>query len=177
MKSRRRVNSNVMRFHFVNPKLLQRLSVVFMFLVCVFLGTRATSACTCAQPKDAKPFDLAQAVFVGKVISVVKPKPRLIDRRRKLYEYSLELVVRFKVTTVWKYVTHTYVTLTTMEQSAACGYHFDVGKTYLVYAYANQDGLNTNLCSETKELSAAEPDLKQIGPGQSIRELTRFGGQ
>jgi hypothetical protein len=165
-----------MRFHFPHRNVTRHVLIVFVFLTCVSFGARSASACTCAQPKDSKPFDLAEAVFVGKVVSVVKPKPRLVDRRRNIYAFSELLVVRFKVTTVWKYVTHTYVTLTTMEQSSACGYHFDAGKTYLVYAYASQDGLNTNLCSETKELSAAESDLKLIGPGQSIRELTRSGG-
>ena len=45
----------------------------------------------------------------------------------------------------------------------SCGYHFEEGQEYLVYA---GKGMSVNLCSETKPLSKADADLAVLGDGE-----------
>jgi hypothetical protein len=45
----------------------------------------------------------------------------------------------------------------------SCGYHFEEGQEYLVYA---GKGMSVNLCSETKPLSKAEADLALLGESE-----------
>jgi len=76
--------------------------------------------------------------------------------------------VRFQVDKQWKGVTTDTVPVVTAADSAACGYPFVTGKTYLVYA-RKLDGepeLQTNLCSRTKPLASAQDDLAALGEGQ-----------
>jgi hypothetical protein len=154
-------------------------AVIVGVALLILFAPRAASACTCDPLKDAhEAFDHAEVVFVGTVISVTKPKPRIVDRRRNLIEVSLELVVRFKVERAWKFATHRYLTLTTMAQTAACGYPFKVGEKYLVFAASDQDGVRTGLCSGTTDFAHAQTYLEQIGPGKPIpinRTILRAG--
>jgi hypothetical protein len=50
---------------------------------------------------------------------------------------------------VWKGEMMKDFTVTTARQSAMCGYNFEVGKKYLVYANQSGDGLMVNNCSRT----------------------------
>ena len=145
-------------------------AVIFGVALFILLAPRSASACTCDPLKDAhEAFDHAEVVFVGTVISVTKPKPRIVGRRHNLIEVSLELVVRFRVERTWKFATRRYLTLTTMAQTSACGYPFKVGEKYLVFAAADQDGVRTGLCSGTTDFAHAQTYLEQIGPGKPIR--------
>ena len=45
-----------------------------------------------------------------------------------------------------------------------CGYDFAAGTSYLIYAFATDDGeLNTGICSRTRRLDAAAADLAALG--------------
>jgi hypothetical protein len=45
-----------------------------------------------------------------------------------------------------------------------CGYEFQVGSSYLVYA-GGQTDLGTSICSRTADLGHAQADLAVLGPG------------
>jgi len=55
-----------------------------------------------------------------------------------------------------------------VDQHDDCRYLFDDEgkKKYLVYAYASSNMYWTNICAGTKELSAANNELKRLGPGR-----------
>jgi len=53
------------------------------------------------------------------------------------------------------------VTITTYKDGAMCGYYFEVGKEYIVYAYGTKDDLSTNNCSRTTGISNRE-DVKYL---------------
>ena len=170
MNWRRRVNSTVMPFLLMQGRKTKQLPLIFGVAFAILLMSRAASACTCDPIKGGhEAFDRAEVVFVGNVVSVTKPKSRIVDRRRNIIEVSLELVVRFRVERAWKFATRPYLTLTTMSQTAACGYPFKVGEKYLVFAFADQDGVRTGLCSGTTDFAHAKTYLEQIGPGKPIR--------
>jgi carboxypeptidase family protein len=48
----------------------------------------------------------------------------------------------------------------TEEKGSGCGFPFQVGQTYLVYAFRQADGLHTDICSGTGTLSEKTDDLE-----------------
>jgi hypothetical protein len=77
---------------------------------------------------------------------------------------------------VWKGVSSDSINITTAIGSGPCGYHFDVGQYYLIYAYGDPEGninnLDTNFCTRTAPLDQAEADLVALGQGD-----TTFAGE
>src|SRR5713101_6362764 len=120
--------------------------------VSVLLATSETHAqCTCA-PKYVNisardEFNLAYAVFVGKVVAI-KNTPR--DKNDRYVE-----TVTFEVTKAWKHDLDGHLTITSTIQGCANG--FEENKEWLVYAYRHQDGtIGTHCCcSRTKSLAKA----------------------
>jgi hypothetical protein len=53
-------------------------------------------------------------------------------------------------------------------ECCACDYTFDVGKSYIVYAYLNTETnrFGTSICLRTKPLEDAAEDLKYLGQGK-----------
>jgi hypothetical protein len=51
----------------------------------------------------------------------------------------------------------------------SCGFDFEIGKSYLVYVYKDENGvLNTGLCNRTAEATNAEEDLKFLGQEEEV---------
>ena len=76
-----------------------------------------------------------------------------------------------RVSEVWKGPEHQTVQLTTdVADGVSCGYPFEKGQKYLVYAYGGQQGLGTSGCSETKLLSKASEDLALLGNGAEPKD-------
>ncbi len=126
-----------------------------------------TYACSCAAtPSPRQALKEAKAVFVGEVVS--KEVFEVKD------EYGVQPVVRVKfiVSRVWKGVEGTEVIVNTSGYNPACGFNFEKGKKYLVYAYPDRWKLNvfeTNICNRTKELRSAARDLRVIGRGSELK--------
>ncbi len=100
----------------------------------------------------------ANAVFTGKVI-VQKTKQGLT------FSSTDPVEVSFVVSQVWKGDIPTEVIITTARDSASCGYTFEDGEEYLVYANGEIDALNVSLCSRTAVLANAEADVRELGSG------------
>ncbi len=123
----------------------------------VMLFGQVSFACTCiAQTEDqtlrekvesAK--DSATAVFTGKVLEITK----ISDTQN---------YVRFQVDLNWKGVNESEVSLLTGSQGGAdCGYVFETGRDYLVYAFEFENGeLGTNICQRTNMESESEEEIK-----------------
>jgi hypothetical protein len=117
-------------------------------------------ACSCAPPPPPKEaLEAAGAVFTGKVKSV-----------KAAGEFQLE--VTFEVDRSWKWVEKGTVTLYTGNDGAICGYGFEVGKSYLVYArFIERDAekvLSTNICTRTAAVGDAKDDLAALGKGTAV---------
>ena len=128
------------------------------FLAVVFVGA-PTWSCSCiAPPPPKQALKKSAAVFAAKVTD--------IERDARRYE------VTFKITRTWKGTKGKDVTVVTALNSAACGYNFKKGKSYLVYCYQpKKDGkpfgpLSTNICTRTKPMERAKADLKELGEGK-----------
>jgi hypothetical protein len=72
-----------------------------------------------------------------------------------------------QVSEVWKRSEHEIVQVATAaNDGVSCGYPFEEGQKYLVYAYEGQRCLKVDGCSETKPLSKAGADLAVLGNGK-----------
>lgn len=137
---------------------------LYLFGIFAFLmfTNAEVSACSClAQGEEtvtqqvSRAKNDARAVFTGKVVEIVR-KPG-----------SSSVVVKLKTEKSWKGTVSKRVSILTGENSALCGFNFEVGKSYLIYAQGtNANDLQTNICTRTAGLTNAKADLKALGRGR-----------
>jgi len=124
--------------------------IIFSIIFSAFLITLTASdifACSCYPQEDVpvekqvkNAYIKSSTVFVGKVVEVIE-KPDV---------YS----IKFRVEKTWNKKFHSEITVLTAKDSAACGYGFQVGKKYLVYANGENNNLATNICTRTAPVEA-----------------------
>lgn len=69
----------------------------------------------------------------------------------------------------WKGQPDTVALVWTTDFSVLCGFPFQSGVTYLVYAVGKTDReLSTHVCSRTARLSDALADAAALGPGEPV---------
>ena len=95
------------------------------------------------------------AVFEGTVTEIRKPQ----GEGEGNHEVVLQVGRRFKG------AEDDTVTVTTASSSAACGYNFEQGGTYLVYAGEAEGQLSVSLCSRTARSEDAAADFAALGGG------------
>ncbi len=121
----------------------------------------ASARCSCIPPRPPREaLGQADAVFAGRVVSVV-------ERREEDpgHPGGPHLEVRIVPQRRWKGAAGDTVVVRTADNSAACGYAFETGGEYMVYA-AGEDALRVNSCSRTRLLAEAGEDLAALGaPG------------
>ncbi|WP_407271124.1 hypothetical protein [Radiobacillus sp. PE A8.2] len=141
------------------------LSVALSFMGMTIIPS-TSYACSCADPNPVEAeFKRATAVFSGEVV--------------KITENPSSKQVLFKVTETWKGVSRSQVYITTGIGGGDCGYRFQQGNNYLVYAhpssmYGGNNGLVTIHCDGTKQLSEAEEDLVILGEGELPDEIVNL---
>ena len=150
---------------FINHSVKQifKLTIASFLLIplVVTANTKEACACSCLPPGPPKSeLDRSEAVFAGKVMRI----------RRK----NSEVRVKFKVMTSWKGEVNKKQVITTQINSAACGYSFERGQQYLVYASKlGSNLLSTNICSRTKLLANAQEDVSELGEGSPVEGRLR----
>lgn len=126
---------------------------LFVAAVVVLLAP-AVGACSCippGSPQDA--LNASDAVFSGTVERVAFS--------------GGENRVLVDVSRVWKGPSYDAMMVSTAVSSAACGYNFNPGEDYLVYASTQDDGdLSVSLCSRTARLQDAQEDVAALGDGE-----------
>ncbi|KST68183.1 hypothetical protein [Mastigocoleus testarum] len=147
--------------HFVKQIFKLTIASSLLIPLVVTANSKEACACSCLPPGPPKSeLDRSEAVFAGKVMRI----------RRK----NSEVRVKFKVMTSWKGEVNKKQVITTQINSAACGYSFERGQQYLVYASKFDNKLlSTNICSRTKLLANAEEDLSELGEGSPVKGKLR----
>lgn len=131
----------------MKSKMLFSISVIILV---TFSHTKPARTCSCLPPPPpAKAFAEADAVLMGKVVSFeLLPS---MDRR----------MAGIAVLKIWKGEKNDADSIFTGPHSAACGYDFEVGQTYVIYAFKDEGGkLYTHLCTRTAPVEQATEDLK-----------------
>lgn len=107
------------------------------------------AACSCATPADPiQAADASNSVFVGKVV--------MLDSSEK------NLIATLRVSKRWKGDLDPELTVYTALSEASCGFKFEKGKDYLVYAEKKDGLLHVSQCSRTKLLAEAKEDLDAL---------------
>ena len=151
-------------------------SVVLLTSALVGLLPDCAFACSCA-PLPGTPQERARealsgstAVFSGEVVEFEKPPPDTAMVEGTMLtvmgDAGREATVTLQASEVWKGPRQQTVTITTeADSSVGCGYPFEEGQEYLVYATGKEPSVS--LCSETKPLSEADADLEALGDGEA----------
>jgi hypothetical protein len=124
----------------------------------VALSAADSDACSCApNPPPKQAMERAAAVFTAKVVKINDDDGGKFTRN-----------VTLEVIKTWKGTNARSVTVVTAKDGAACGYGFEVGKTYIVYCHGDAAGtLPVGLCSRTAPIERAGDDLKELGEGKA----------
>jgi hypothetical protein len=150
--------SNAMR-----SRILSFVGLTFVLLALLAAQpVRPAYACSCVSPPDpATALADASAVFVGTVLSTeVRDGPVMSS--------GDPVRVTFDVAQVWKGPTETPLVVITARDSATCGFGFQPGAEYIVYAYTwESSDLQTNICTRTAPSSSQTvlEDLRVLGQG------------
>lgn len=114
-------------------------------------------ACSCLMPSDPlTSLEESDAVFRGTVTAVNAGD-----------DVSSNTTVVFQVEEIWK--ADNVVKLESIEtagDSAGCGYNFEVGNEYIVYASDVEGVYSTSLCSRTTLVADAAEDIAALGQGE-----------
>jgi Tissue inhibitor of metalloproteinase len=122
------------------------------------LGVRGVLGCSCAGPIPVcSVYWNTDTLFLGHVVSIEHvydqpPRENSIGPGQNL--------VHFDVTKVYRGARSSEeVVIHTADQGSACGYAFEQGHDYLVYASAQPNGeLNTSHCTRTHEVASPKDD-------------------
>lgn len=125
------------------------------------LNANAANACSCVPTTPQQSLKNSNAVFAGKVINIAHESSKNPEVSASWGEFK----IRFEVSKVWKGKIEKQQVVLTSDSSAACGYSFEKGKEYLVYASDQESTIRTGLCSGTKPLANAQTDLAVLGRG------------
>ncbi len=120
--------------------------ITLALIVFTLAAAETSLACSCLAPTGklktqvTNAYKGAVAVFSGKVVSVEKSADE---------NYW---IVKFAVQDSWKGIGGTEITVRTATSSAMCGYQFEDGKEYLVYAHGTAAELGVGNCSRTSSV-------------------------
>ena len=111
-------------------------------------------ACSCMRLTPSEGLTSSYAVFTGEVTDIDKNDSTPFGGRE----------VTLRVKEMWKGEPAEELRVHTASSSAACGYGFVKGVTYLVYAVRDEaDPLRVSLCSRTAPVADAKEDLDFLG--------------
>ena len=145
-------------------KYLAALVVITLSITCL---TQNAFACSCIVPSaPLVELEKSDFVFSGKVKTIIS-----FDS-----EYGQALLVSFEVKSKWKGDITEEVVLQTADNTAACGYPFKKGESYIVYGNIYQNMMQTGLCTRTNLLDNAQEDLRDLDVGEEFTRSPRCGG-
>lgn len=138
---------------------------IFFFAFFTVLNASGVIACSCVllgnesiESQIRGAYTNSTAVFVGQVAEVIeKPDTYIIE-------------VRFKNVKSWKNEFKDTVSITTGRGGGDCGYEFEVGKRYLVYANGDKNNLRTNICTRTSAFESNK-DVAFLNKIKKVKKL------
>lgn len=111
-------------------------------------------ACSCIMQTFSEAADSAEVIFVGTAAATSGSQT----------EFGAGVDVDFTVSEIYRGEAPADTVVRTPDNSAACGFAFEVGSTYLVMAQQSGEVLETNLCTGTSLAdSVSTADLDSLG--------------
>ena len=126
-------------------------------------------ACKCVVPgPPSEEIEKFVAVFAGRVVSV----EHSFDPNTAAVGPGDRTTIGLEVSTVWKGAVHEDMYVTTPPTGGSCGFAFEEGREYILYAHDSpydDGGYSVSICSRTALLSQAQADLDAFGDGDAPR--------
>lgn len=118
---------------------------IILSIVLLFVVYQASFGCSCGDDLDVKiALKYHQAVFLGKVVSIKSiNKPVYMNENDTTYWEFHEVSLIHKKSFKGRFYSDT-VKVVTGAYSGYCGYYFEIGKNYVVYANWTSDHITTN---------------------------------
>ncbi len=154
-------------FAYLASLALLALSLVALLPDCAF-------ACSCARPSGSpeerarEALSSSTAVFAAEAVDVEESPPAttMIEGTMAFIVGEDTATVSLRVSEAWKGPRRqTVVVNAAADSGSGCGYPFEEGRKYLVYATGEDPSVS--LCNETKPLSVAGADLGTLGDGEA----------
>lgn len=126
----------------------------------LLMSPKQAYACSCAMPESvAVELGRSDAVFDGTVVASSKPA-------KWFKQSSADRVIwSFQAHEVWKGQVSSSIQVKSAQSGASCGFGFQEGQRYIVYARDVGEGLEVSLCSRTALQAAASTDIAELGSG------------
>ena len=122
-------------------------------------------ACKCLVPgTPSEEIEKFVAVFAGRVVSI----EHSFDPNAATVGPGDRTTIGLEVSTVWKGTVHEDMYVTTPPTGGSCGFVFEEGREYILYAHDSpydDGGYSVSICSRTALLSEAQADLDALGEG------------
>jgi len=118
-------------------------------LLCGLAAADRVFACTCAGGFAFAAYARSDEIFTGRVVTIMRDPTSQFQR----------LIVRVRVAESIKGSAAGEVEVIS---GSLCGFPFEQGREYLIYATYEADGLNVDLCNRTRTLDLASVDLSYI---------------
>lgn len=158
-------------------RIAARFAVCVLIVVGLGLSSQAAFGCSCVAPppgiKSAR--ELAEwrtqgvsAIFEGMVEAAEMKSPLLEASAGDVVPADLEqstpvMLVSFSVSRSYRGVQQQHVQIETGLGGGDCGFPFETGRQYLVYAYKNDSGrLSTRICTATALLEDSQANLAYL---------------
>jgi hypothetical protein len=126
-----------------------------LFLLLPLLATSSSLACPCGEKPGLKTsHDSSTLTFVGRILEQ-KSSPF----KPGYTEVKITVLQRYKDSSKMALET---ATVYTPDNAEKCGYSFQPGFEYLIFANGNPAFYTTTSCSRTEVLDKAQTDLKQL---------------
>lgn len=144
-----------------------------LLLVAGLAAAPAARACMCLEPPPpAQAMEQAGAVFSGRCVKVERTE------RETAYGKLPQLRAVLEVKAAWKgldgqTLRPRTVVVWTGGGGGDCGFGFEAGESYLVYAHQAEDGtLSTDICTRSRDSGRAAGDLEALGEPTWVAETT-----
>jgi hypothetical protein len=135
-------------------KVFSLTSCFVLFLIVVLQGEAI--ACSCVRPGPSETENInsavkdSAAVISGEVVEITE-------------NTQFSKLVKININSVWKGSKKRQIEITTGNGGGDCGFPFEVGEIYLIFANGSKGGeYSTNICNRTNLLSLSETDLKVL---------------
>lgn len=136
---------------------VQTLVLFCLTLVASSVFSSDARACSCGpSPPPLDALEGADTVFRGKVTDATDTEFEMMGELWEGRSFT------FQAVRIWKGSANSRIIVTTGMGYGDCGYQFQKGEEYLVYAYENDNGLRTNICTRTAHIADAAVDLKAL---------------
>jgi|SRR3989344_4581900 len=122
----------------------------------LFLLIGIASACSCVYLENTKAkLDNAAYVFSGEVTNIDISE-------NKMQQVTVRIINSYKPSSFPEPVN--LMIYAVRDSGSECGYNFQVGEKYLIYAYLDEETnrFTTNLCMGNSQLSKAEKEIKEL---------------